>query len=231
VTGMAELIVSVRDAAEARVALAGGAALLDVKEPSRGSLGRADDLAVAAVLDAAGWTSVSAAMGEWRDHRGESPHLGRLTFVKWGLADAPADWRERLGAARTQVEAESRCRVVLAAYADHRRANAPPPADVVHQALQERYTAVLFDTCHKDGTSLLDWLSAQEVHELAASCRAAGVRVALAGGLGRRQVEHLAGVRPDWFAVRGAACEQGRRDGSLDEGRVRALADLVAKGP
>lgn len=228
---MAELIVSVRDAAEARIALAGGATLLDVKEPSRGSLGRADDLAVAAVLDDALGVPVSAAMGEWRDHDGgEVPHLERLTFVKWGLADAPADWCERLATARTRVEADSRCRVVLAAYADHRRANAPPPADVVHHALHERYTAVLFDTCHKDGTSLLDWLSAQEVHELAASCHAAGVRVALAGGLGRRQIEHLAGVRPDWFAVRGAACEHGRRDGHLDEGRVRALAELVAKG-
>jgi hypothetical protein len=227
---MAGLIVSVRDAAEARVALAGGASLLDVKEPSRGPLGRADDAAIREVLDAAAGAPVSAAMGEWRDHGGGAvPHRDRLTFVKWGLAGAADGWRERLAEARAMAEAGSPCRVVLAAYADHRRAGAPPPAEVVHQALHERYAAVLLDTWGKDGTTLLDWLSVHEVHALAESCRAAGVRVALAGGLGRRQIEVLAAARPDWFAVRGAACGQGDREGRLDEGRVRALAGLLAE--
>ena len=36
------LLVSVRSAAEAEIALHGGADLIDVKEPTRGSLGRAD---------------------------------------------------------------------------------------------------------------------------------------------------------------------------------------------
>ena len=36
-----QLLVSVRSAEEARAALEGGAALIDVKEPSRGSLGSA----------------------------------------------------------------------------------------------------------------------------------------------------------------------------------------------
>ena len=41
--GMTRLLVSVRSAAEAEAALAGGAAVIDVKEPTRGALGRADD--------------------------------------------------------------------------------------------------------------------------------------------------------------------------------------------
>ena len=39
---MAGLLVSVRSADEARTALAGGATVIDVKEPERGPLGRAD---------------------------------------------------------------------------------------------------------------------------------------------------------------------------------------------
>ena len=46
--GLPALLVSVRDAAEAGNAVAGGAALIDVKEPARGALGRADDAIVAA---------------------------------------------------------------------------------------------------------------------------------------------------------------------------------------
>ena len=41
-----QLLVSVRSAGEAVDALAGGCQILDVKDPSRGSLGRADDSVV-----------------------------------------------------------------------------------------------------------------------------------------------------------------------------------------
>jgi uncharacterized protein (UPF0264 family) len=62
---MTRLLVSVRDAAEARAVLDAGAHLIDVKEPRRGSLGAADGRQVADVLNTvAGRVPVSAAMGE-----------------------------------------------------------------------------------------------------------------------------------------------------------------------
>jgi len=74
-----KLLVSVRDAAEARAALVGGADLIDVKEPSRGSLGRAEADTIAAVAHAVGGrTPVSAALGELRDWADEPlPEYGR----------------------------------------------------------------------------------------------------------------------------------------------------------
>jgi len=52
----------------------------------------------------------------------------------------------------------------------------------------------------------------------------------LAGSLDRRQIEQLLPTRPDWFAVRGAACGGDGRTGTIDEGRVRELARLIAAG-
>ena len=46
---MAELLVSVRSLGEAQAALVAGAAVIDVKEPLRGSLGRADDATISAL--------------------------------------------------------------------------------------------------------------------------------------------------------------------------------------
>src|SRR5690242_18461623 len=60
-----KLLVSVRSAAEAQAALTGGASLIDVKEPARGSLGRADAATLTDVLRmVAGRRPVSAALGE-----------------------------------------------------------------------------------------------------------------------------------------------------------------------
>jgi uncharacterized protein (UPF0264 family) len=227
---MSALLISVRDAAEARLALDAGAGLIDVKEPARGPLGRADDAVLTAVLEAvAGRRPVSAALGELSDGAALPAGLGGLAFVKWGLAGAAADWPERLATLRRQVEAASACAVVVAAYADHRRAGAPAPREVCHQAVAAGHRAVLLDTFAKDGTTLLDWLSLTELAELVLACRAGGVRVALAGGLGPRHIEALLHLRPDWFAVRGSACAGGARGGTLDGGRVRALADLVSR--
>ncbi len=49
---MTRLLVSVRSAAEAEIALVGGAALIDVKEPARGALGMADFQVIRDVITA-----------------------------------------------------------------------------------------------------------------------------------------------------------------------------------
>ena len=226
---MAELLVSVRSAEEARVALASGAGLIDVKDPSRGSLGRADDHVLEEVLDTvAGARPVSAALGELRDWTSETlpPFLDRLAFVKWGLAGASDDWVARTRRYRLEIEKRSPCRVVLAAYADHSRACAPAPADVGRHATG---SVLLVDTFLKDGTSLLHWLPMRDLSELIDSCRDVGARVALAGSLSEADIESLLPLRPDWLAVRGAACANGERGATVEGSRVRRLADLVTE--
>jgi uncharacterized protein (UPF0264 family) len=231
---MAGLLVSVRSGAEAAVALAGGAAIIDVKEPDHGSLGRASPEALAEVLAlVAGRRPVSAALGELADAGAEAPEdLSGLSFVKWGLAgcsgpEAPADWRALLSERKARIE-RGPCRVVVVAYADWRRASAPQPADVAHFAIGAG-GVLLLDTWHKDGTTLLDWLDRSALVEMSRMCRAAGVRLALAGGLGERQIQSLLPVQPDWFAVRGAVCSQGQRRGVIEEERVARLAGLLSR--
>ena len=224
---MPALLVSVRDAAEAAAALEGGADLIDVKDPSAGSLGRADELTIRAVREAvAGRVPVSAALGELRDECRPTDLTG-LAFVKFGLSGmATADWRMRLRQRREHVE-RTPCRLVVTAYADWHRADAPSPTEVFRFAAGERAGVVLLDTWGKDGSTLLEWLSVTEVAGLCEVARMAGVRVALAGSLRREQIERLRELRPDWFAVRGAACAAGERTGGIDARRVRELAELV----
>lgn len=222
---MAELLVSVRSVTEADAAVAGGAHLIDVKEPQRGPLGRADDAVRAEIVRAvAGRRPVSAALGELLE--GSVPRsLAGLSYVKWGLAGCQGvDWRERLSeAAATLAATAPGCQAVAAAYADWQRAQAPPPAEVAAFAMARRWPVLLLDTFAKDGTTLLDWLPWKELAALREECRRAGVRVALAGSLGLPQIDQLRGLAPDWFAVRGAACSDGQRGGHVEAERVRRL--------
>ncbi|HEX4591651.1 MAG TPA: (5-formylfuran-3-yl)methyl phosphate synthase [Gemmataceae bacterium] len=221
-----QLLVSVRDPAEAIAALAGGADLIDVKEPSRGPLGRADAETIAAVEQTVGGrVPVSAALGELRDRLTASDELpAGIRYVKWGLCGLrPEPWRRHLAVARRS--AMGHCTVAVA-YADWAPANSPPAGDLCAFAASERMSPVLLDTFTKDGPNLLDWLPLEEIAFLVKSCHDAGVRVALAGSLDAAAIDRLRGVRPDWFAVRSAACDGGR-GGIVSERRVRELAELV----
>jgi uncharacterized protein (UPF0264 family) len=227
---MAELLVSVRSAAEAEAALSGGAALIDVKEPENGSLGRAPEETIAAVIRAVdGRRPVSAALGELK----EQPDVYRdtgLKYAKWGLAGlAQGDWRHLLITARDGLQqTPAHCRLVAVAYADWRRAAAPSPTEVCHFAVEHGCGAFLLDTWHKDGSTLLDWLALPEIAKLGRQCRTGGVPLALAGSLGPKQIARLRSVTPQWFAVRGAVCAGGKRYGGIDAAAVRELTEIAA---
>jgi (5-formylfuran-3-yl)methyl phosphate synthase len=229
-----KLLVSVRSAAEAEAALAGGAALIDVKEPSRGPLGRADDETIAQVLWAvAGRAPVSAALGEWREPGAQSwpGVLGDLAYLKWGLSGCGGmvAWQDTLRVvARYLAGRHPDLGVAAVAYADWRQARAPSPEEVCAWACAQGRGAFLLDTWGKDGRTLLDWVSVAEVSAWCTRCRAAGVRVALAGSLGPEQVGALLPAGPDWFAVRGAACEGGRA-GTISTGRVHSLVQMLVR--
>jgi uncharacterized protein (UPF0264 family) len=224
------LLVSVRSAAEARAAMGGGASLIDVKDPGRGSLGRASEPLIQAVIkDVAGRCPVSAALGEWRENP-RPPAVTGLSYAKWGLSGCgqDADWERALAYAGRRLGAACPgCRPVAVAYADWERAQAPPPAALCAFAIANRWGAFLIDTWKKDCRTLLDWMPLAEVLRLCRRCGRAALPVALAGSLGAEEISFLLPARPNWFAVRGAVCRDGRREGAVSEAAVRRLNSIL----
>jgi (5-formylfuran-3-yl)methyl phosphate synthase len=236
---MSGLIISVRTSAEAEVAIAGGATLLDVKEPRAGSLGRASDQTIESVLEcAAGRLPVSAAMGELLltpqmppllASRHQAGRVRGLAYVKWGLSGCRVkDWRKAMKTIRREVEQQQfSYKPVVVAYADWERADSPRPSLACNFACDQQFAALLIDTWGKDGTTLLDWIFPDELSGIAAQCRSAGVKLALAGSLGLKEISELCVLQPDWFAVRGAVCRQGERGGTIDRLAVRRIAEAA----
>jgi uncharacterized protein (UPF0264 family) len=252
---MTRLLVSIRSADEALAALAGGADLIDVKEPSRGALGAADPETWRAVCDAvAGRVPVSAALGELLDDRRMgflarrdagsieierspandvgrdgvgTPSYEELSFVKAGLAGAAndPDLRERLQSLQRSLPTSTQ--LVAVAYADAQRANAPSPWQVLDNALTMQLSVLLIDTFDKAHGDLWSALRDDELRELVRVAHQAGLRVALAGSLTLATLPRALALAPDWIAVRGAACEDGR-SGEVSTARVRALREAIS---
>lgn len=244
-----QLLVSVRSAAEASVALTGGCQILDVKDPSRGSLGRADNSVIEQVLQTgiAAGVSVSAAMGEVRDYsnssgdpadRGLPDSLGRLSFTKLGLSSLSRDrnwaarWQDTMSILADGVRSSSHSgppNWVAVVYADWQAADAPSPNAIVDcvlsssESTSNHIAGVLVDTWSKKSGRLFDSLTVEQLSELANSVQQSGRFFAVAGRLTADMLPRLASVRPDIVAVRSAACRNEDRTSSVDAAAVRAL--------
>lgn len=228
---MAGLLVSVRSAEEAAAALAGGASIIDIKEPDRGPLGRADVAvwrAVRAVVPEA--VPVSVALGELTEWTAGAAGLlraadfGGLAYRKLGLAGGGPDWRSNWALLREALGPGPAW--VAVAYADWRKAGAPDPQAVLDAALGAAdCAAILVDTWDKSAAGSLDLAWADWFDR----ARAGGLRTALAGRLDEAAIGRLAPLRPDWFAVRSAACQAGDRRRSIDPARVERLARRAAE--
>lgn len=213
------LLVSVRDGAEAEEAIAGGATIIDVKEPRHGPLGRADRGATAGIAVVVGtrrpWT---LACGELADgvaiiHEHLRAVVAGATAAppaaaKAGLAGtASGDWQGLLAAFARGLPAG--VEPVAVAYADWQRAGSPAPDELISAASGWGGRLLLVDTFDKRGQPVVP-AQAAAVAGWISRARAAGMRVVLAGGLTAETLPAAVACGPDVIAVRSAACVGGR---------------------
>jgi (5-formylfuran-3-yl)methyl phosphate synthase len=223
------LLVSVRSADEVGAALAGGADIIDVKEPSRGTLGAADPHIIAAVaaqvppavplsiaLGDPDGSHVRSVVDQLAIHRKTGDLILKLGFA--GSTDE-ADVAARLSAAIAGLRGAS---LVAVAYADWERAGAPSPTAILGAASRAGISGLLMDTFSKESGNLFSWISPQELTQWAEAARSRRLVIALAGSVDSESMPRMQSARPDVIGVRGAACDGGRL-GRVSAARVRAL--------
>lgn len=229
------LLVSVRDALEARDALVGGVDILDVKEPLAGPLGRATVEASQAILRVARENSravpVSVALGDLdaNENPGEYMPLAGISFFKLALAGWGKDgaWQSLLDAWSDRIRSCG-AGFIPAAYADWEAARSPSPEQILDHAADRRLPLLLVDTFAKTGESLRQIYSDRKLELLLRRAHLLGLRVALAGSLGAQDIAPLLDLGADVIAVRGAACGSGGREGTVQTDRVLKLSQLFA---
>jgi uncharacterized protein (UPF0264 family) len=232
------LLVSVVDGEEAAAALAGGADIIDAKDPAAGPLGavtiealRTISRAVQARAAADGDHLLTAALGDAADEGAVERAAGAASaagakLVKVGFAgiSAPARTEALLRAARRGATAPGNggCGVVAVAYGDATQAASLCPDALVDAAASAGAAGVLLDTAIKSGPGLRDLLTEVALSTWVARAHRAGLLVAVAGRLQAADLEFVRNAGADIAGVRGAACDGGRT-GRIAAEKVRAL--------
>ena len=220
------LLVSVVSAAEARSALAGGADIIDVKDPSEGALGAPAPRVVSEVARAVGGAApISVALGDLPDPR-QAAALAGVAYVKVGLRGAAGLDRAVAMMSAVADAVGPHTAVIAATYADAHTLD-PPALDPARLPELVEWTGIagaLVDTFLKDGRGLYAWLSATALAELVERTHTAGGTFAVAGQL---RLGELRRVDADVVGVRSAVCRGGDRAAELDSELVAAaVAEL-----
>ena len=222
---MSGLLVSVRDATEAKDALAGGADLIDVKEPAHGSLGAATASTIREVIESVNQCRpVSVALGELADISDRDlEHCAGAQFAKVGLSGClnSLDWVRKWRGVVSRLPQD--VQPVAVVYADHATCDAPPPDDILQHADQIGCSAALVDTFDKTRGRLLHQWTTADISSFAQSVRDYGMMLVLAGSLSIEDLASLASHEADYIAVRTAVCESDRR-GRLNQHLVEQFA-------
>lgn len=237
------LLISVASEGEARVALDGGADIIDAKDPAHGPLGAVSTAVLREIVRAVdGRLPVSAALG---DASGEQAiavaarraAAERLAYVKVGFAGiADRDRVESLIAAAVHGArmVSASAGVVAVAYADAGRPDVATlsPWWLVEAAERAGAVGVLLDTALKnreghDASTLSGLFRVMSRAQVAAWVRhahEADLTVGVAGGLAGADLSALSAMGVDVAGVRGAACEGGDRLGAISRANVAVLA-------
>lgn len=205
---MTRMLASVTHPAEALLALAGGADIIDCKDPGNGALGALPAATVGTIIAAvAGRVPVSATIG---DLPGQPELLAPairymgatgVDLVKVGLfktrgidpllnALAPLGRRHAL---------------VAVLFADCR-----PQLKVIPALARAGFEGVMLDTADKGSGGLLEAAGMGLLEAFVAAAREAELRCGLAGGIGAEAIPGLLPLGVDYLGFRGALCEGGR---------------------
>ncbi|MBD3185845.1 hypothetical protein GF325_03365 [Candidatus Bathyarchaeota archaeon] len=239
-----KLLVSPRTVDGARAAIQGGADIIDCKNPDEGSLGANFPWIIAemkAMVDHAGTDKleISATMGDM-------PFLpGTASLAATGIASIGVDYiKIGVHGPRDQHQARSLLaavvkatrdvnddiKIVAAGYADQSRINTSlPPMMLIEPASEAGCDVVMVDTSIKDGKSLLDFMT---LEEMAAFCDAGvdgGMEVALAGKVKIEHVPTLKRTGVGIIGVRSAVCTgHDRVAGTIDSTLVAKLKAMLS---
>jgi len=233
-----KLLVSPTNETEAAEAIAGGADIIDVKNPKEGSLGANYPWVIRSIKDITPkHLQVSCTLGE-------VPNLpGSISLAALGAASLGVDYikvgmyglktpEEAIFLLQNVVKAAKECnpkiKVVAAGYADAEKIGSVNPMFVPKIVKEAQADIAMIDTATKNGKNLFDFLSEAQLKEFVESAHSLGLETALAGSLRKQDLEIIYRLGADIAGVRSAVCTKNDRvSGTIKRSLVEEAVAII----
>lgn len=235
-----KLLISPKNEKEAVEAVAGGADLIDVKNPNEGPLGASFPWIIQRIRQSTPANiEVSCTVGEAPNLPGSMAlaSLGAaatgVNYIKAGLnglttaEDAVHLMRSIVRAAK---EYNPQVKVVVVGYADASRTITVDALLVPKIAYEAKADIAMLDTAVKDGKNLFTFLTKPQLKSFVDAAHGYGLKAALAGALRKEDLAEVYALDADVAGVRGSACSLNDRvNGEITREKVQELVEIVKR--
>jgi len=219
-------------------AVAGGADIIDVKNPNEGPLGANFPWIIRRIRQA------TPANIEVSCTVGEAPNLpGSMSLASLGAAATGVNYikaglhglktlEEAVYLMRNVIKAAKEynpaIKVVASGYADANRVSTVDPLLVPKIAHEAKADIAMLDTAIKDGKNLFTFLTKPQLQSFVDTAHSYGLKAALAGSLQKEDLPTVYALGAEVAGVRGAACTLNDRvNGQITRGKVQELVEIV----
>jgi dihydroneopterin aldolase len=224
---MSLFLASVGGPDEADTALAHGADIIDLADPTRGASGHlAPDVVRTAVTRVANRRPTCATVGD------ASMDPQRLVAAVQALAETGVDYvkvglfpNDREACIRALAGLARTTKLIGVMFADDGADNA-----VIPLLAEAGFCGAMLDTARKGSGRLLDHMNLVALRDFIAACRSHRLVAGLAGSLEAPDVPRLLLLLPDILGFRGALCAQGRA-GAVDPAAIDVIRGLIPLDP
>ncbi|HEY0561965.1 MAG TPA: (5-formylfuran-3-yl)methyl phosphate synthase [Methylophilus sp.] len=225
---MIKLLISVKNAQEAKLAIVAGADLIDLKDPAVGALGNLDDEISRDIIQAVdGQAVISATVGE--GHEDSMQLLAAIDakfnmgvdIVKLSITPLFED-AYFLSELKKRI-ATHQVKLVAVMFAD-----APLDLNWIAKLANIGFYGAMLDTAHKNNNLLL-CLAEMTIRQFVNLCEAQQMQAGLAGSLRVEYVPRLVDYLPSYVGFRSGVCEHHIRQNHLLPESVRKIKDQLHK--
>ncbi|MEM0232490.1 MAG: (5-formylfuran-3-yl)methyl phosphate synthase [Candidatus Nezhaarchaeales archaeon] len=227
-----KVLISVVNPDEAVEALKGGADIIDIKDPVKGSLGAPSAALVNLIVCSLrsiphDFMVTSIALGDdpAKNQAKELALIAEKLAINYAKAGSFGlkDVREAVETYKDLKVNTKSLKFVAVAYADYALINCLSPMDMLKAAYRSDFDVFMIDTFVKNGMATFNYLSVEKVLEIKELAHRMGLLFALAGSLGLNHVEVVRRVKPDIVGFRSAACGGDRIRQRVTRDRVKVL--------
>ena len=235
-----KLLISPKNEKEAAEAVAGGADIIDVKNPEEGPLGANFPWIMRRIRQ------VTPSNIEVSCTIGEAPNLpGSMALASLGAAATGVSYiKTGLHGLKTLEEAvylirnvtraakeyNPAIKVVASGYADAARVSTVDPLLVPEIAYKAKADIAMLDTAIKDKKNLFTFLTNSQLRSFIDAAHSYGLKAALAGSLKKEDLPKVYALGADVAGVRAAACTLSDRvNGQITKEKVEELAEIVKR--
>jgi (5-formylfuran-3-yl)methyl phosphate synthase len=222
---MTQLLISVKDVEEARIAFAADADVIDLKDPNIGALGALDietTLQITEALD--GGALLSATVGE------NHTSLGALVQSIEMRADCGIDiikiavsdfFYHNEFFTEIQRVTNGGVKLVAVFFGDE-----AIDFDLFSLLQQTGFYGAMLDTKTKLN-SLLEHRSEKDVNRFLDKCNTSNLICGLAGSLKIQDIDYLVALNPTFIGMRGGVCENNVRKSRIDSAKVQQARNML----